>query len=560
MDNSGGGPAEAGGNSGHFVFSKYFTHQPVSVEPGFTDYSLPLQGSARREMDALAEEIGLGEEARSSIVERGFAVGGFTPKPDCEDVAEAYRLLSEQGLPILVTSGSLLHTYHVLFGHLLMTAESEHFYDDMWNLSSSLLEKCVEVHESSRGELREAARRDAAFLAVGLSLLAPEEDQVSAGSPGRLGGGAGQKDFAASDLERYSFPLPPAIRDLVREELRLIESHDGYVPSPIFYYKEDYTQYVPRGHYTTTEKLRNYFRAMMWYGRMTMLLKGTEQVDPGGTCDNCEALISLPDARIQTRGAMLLSDLMGAEPELMALWERVYRATSFFVGFSDDLGPYEYLEAMDEVLGCDRDPSEIDADDLGRLKAELAEYRSARIYGGTGECALDPPFTVDEADQCLAKTRGFRLMGQRFVPDSHILSRMVVPYMGKHLGSGMPFTAGRVPVLGVARVMPRGLDVMAAMGAERALELLEALGDTDYEDFDKAFREIKAEIDAVPASDWNQNLYWNWLWVLKSLTGQSGEGFPAFMRSDAWRDRLLRQALASWAELRHDTILYVKQS
>jgi hypothetical protein len=32
------------------------------------------------------------------------------------------------------------------------------------------------------------------------------------------------------------------------------------------------------------------------------------------------------------------------------------------------------------------------------------------------------------------------------------------------------------------------------------------------------------------------------------------------MQSDTWRDRTLKIALASWAELRHDTILYVKQS
>jgi hypothetical protein len=39
-----------------------------------------------------------------------------------------------------------------------------------------------------------------------------------------------------------------------------------------------------------------------------------------------------------------------------------------------------------------------------------------------------------------------------------------------------------------------------------------------------------------------------------------GEGYPYFMQSEAWVDKQLSTALGSWAELRHDTILYAKQS
>ncbi len=37
-------------------------------------------------------------------------------------------------------------------------------------------------------------------------------------------------------------------------------------------------------------------------------------------------------------------------------------------------------------------------------------------------------------------------------------------------------------------------------------------------------------------------------------------GYPMFMQVPAWLDKDLFAALASWAELRHDTILYAKQS
>jgi hypothetical protein len=37
-------------------------------------------------------------------------------------------------------------------------------------------------------------------------------------------------------------------------------------------------------------------------------------------------------------------------------------------------------------------------------------------------------------------------------------------------------------------------------------------------------------------------------------------GYPTFMSTTAWLDKEITTALASWAELRHDTILYAKQS
>ena len=39
-----------------------------------------------------------------------------------------------------------------------------------------------------------------------------------------------------------------------------------------------------------------------------------------------------------------------------------------------------------------------------------------------------------------------------------------------------------------------------------------------------------------------------------------GTGYPTFMQTDTWQDKELSTSLASWTELRHDTILYAKQS
>ncbi|GAH43838.1 unnamed protein product, partial [marine sediment metagenome] len=50
------------------------------------------------------------------------------------------------------------------------------------------------------------------------------------------------------------------------------------------------------------------------------------------------------------------------------------------------------------------------------------------------------------------------------------------------------------------------------------------------------------------------------IYSLLPLLSDPGDGYPYFMQSEAWVDKQLSTALASWAELRHDTILYAKQS
>jgi hypothetical protein len=156
-----------------------------------------------------------------------------------------------------------------------------------------------------------------------------------------------------------------------------------------------------------------------------------------------------------------------------------------------------------------------------------------------------------------------RFMGQRFVPDSYIFQNLVSPAVGMYVGNDTPFTM-KMTALGPARCFPRGLDVMAVLGAERAYEILKEEGDTEYQgedtSYDEQLKELREEFGAFSEEDWNRNLYWAWLHALKSLLDGFGQGYPTFMQTEAWKDKELQTALASWTELRHDTILYAKQS
>jgi hypothetical protein len=110
------------------------------------------------------------------------------------------------------------------------------------------------------------------------------------------------------------------------------------------------------------------------------------------------------------------------------------------------------------------------------------------------------------------------------------------------------------------RIMPRGLDIMTLLGSTRARELLDAEGDTAYEFYDRQIENLSANFSSINVTEWNRNLYWGWLYTLKPLLSTFDTRYPSFMQSDAWMDKELQTSLASWTELRHDTILYAKQS
>jgi Protein of unknown function (DUF3160) len=70
---------------------------------------------------------------------------------------------------------------------------------------------------------------------------------------------------------------------------------------------------------------------------------------------------------------------------------------------------------------------------------------------------------------------------------------------------------------------------------------------------------VRSEISNLEQDSWTQNLYWSWLYTFLPIIEPKDERFPAFMRTQAWTRKDLHTALASWTELKHDTILYAKQ-
>ena len=527
---------DSGLSNPKLAMASAYVPTPVSFTPQSPPYSLPLDLNQTANSSQIETEFGLSSGQETSLAENGFVVIPWSGN----DIVEPYKNLKNRDIPIFVTTDTLLHLYHIQFNEILKRIEEEEFYSQLIDMSLAMLERAEADYQAfTQPTLKEAARRNVAYFAVALSLLQTPSNKID-------------------------FDIPGYVKKEVNEEIKNIEAHQGFATSAIFNspdsqnpYEEDYSQYVPRGHYTRSDILKSYFKAMMWYGRMAFLLKG-----------GYDALISEEDAEIATIQASLISaELPGvkvADYTAKDIWDRIYAVTAFFVGTADDLTPYEYLTALEKVFGQDLAPNQLaDEAKILELKAELAQMRNPEIYGGSGVCVIYPPVTKEKLYECLADTKGMRFMGQRFVPDSYMFQNLVTPAVGMYIGTGEPFTM-KMTQLGPARCFPRGLDVMAVLGSDRAYETLKQEGDTEYKgedtSYDQQLEQLKDEFAAFTEEDWQRNLYWAWLYALKPLLNEFGEGYPAFMQTEAWQDKALNTALASWAEFRHDTILYAKQS
>ena len=469
--------------------------------PRFASYNpRPVEQAPALFHEPIAPDLGnvLVPFAFSPDQRQRLGASGVVVSPGTEkEFFTVYEKARYDNVPVFVTSDSLLHSYHLLFDKVLRTAEKESFIPLLQELNEAMLAETDAQYQALQGSgWEEAARHAVAFIGVGSKLLDPET------------------------------AVPAYVEDVVEAELALIEEADGINPSPLFTgleNGEDYTQYIPRGHYTRSEALQAYFKSMMWYGRMTFRLE-TRDPEVG---------------RAETRAALLLVQALrqatvNGQPALQT-WLDLYNPTAFMVGRSDDLTAFQYLEVIDAIYGEAPTLAAIsDEAQLDRFIAAANELPPPRILG----------LVISELDDVEQVTKGFRFMGQRFVPDAYIFRELIWRNVGT---SDAP------------RQLPKGLDVMAAMGSERAYTILDDLGETAYLNYPQQMDKMQEWVSGLSADEWTETLYNGWLYTLQPLLEVPGEGHPQFMQSEAWLDKQLNSSLGSWAELKHDTILYAKQ-
>ena len=145
----------------------------------------------------------------------------------------------------------------------------------------------------------------------------------------------------------------------------------------------------------------------------------------------------------------------------------------------------------------------------------------------------------------LTAEKGWRFMGQRFTLDGMIFQNLI-------------FDRVQDKPDGTRRDFPTGLDVMAAFGSTPALMELDAMGANEFPNYQDQLIKMVAAVQDQSEAQWLGRFYDGWLYSFLPVVRAKGDPFPSYMQTKAWSYKDLNTGLGSWAELKHDTILYTK--
>ncbi|HHE76618.1 MAG TPA: DUF3160 domain-containing protein [Candidatus Parcubacteria bacterium] len=491
------------------VASKFATYEkiPVNVSPRISAYSI------KNDLSNIvnADDFSLSEKAKEMLVKNGFVVLPFWDNeffPLYENNRYTYT-------PSFITTDSILHNYHLMFDFLLENLEKKELASELRKLSLNMLSESLNQYNELKGtEWENAAKRNVGFFAVGAKLLDSTVD------------------------------VPSIVANEVNQELALIKDHQDFEISPVMNIgttsrtqnigplREDYSQYIPRGHYNKTQELKAYFKAMMWYGRLTFRMASNDEL----------------------KSALLITLTLNNKEENQDSWNKIYEPINFFVGKTDDIDYHQFKDLLEKVYG-----KNVRIQSLVSNKSRFADFIKEAE-------SLEPPrinsIPIFEASIQANKDKeilGFRFMGQRFTIDTAIFQKLIYREVGDKTKSCQEFKPEETNCLSGARCMPKGLDIPAAMGSEEALNILKKQGETQYACYNENMSKLRTYLSELPKENWTQNLYWGWLYQLLPLLKEKPEGYPSFMRNIAWLRKDLNTFLGSWTELKHDTILYTKQ-
>jgi len=437
---------------------------------------------------------------------------------------EVFHNLWHAELPVFISADALLQAWHRTYDAMLEETEETH----LLTLVQAMLDGMAAQVPSAwavvtDGVLRDSLRDADYFLAVARSLL------------------AGANRPPASSFAGQEALVSATLRDVAAEAMKQVDDFMGFCRVV------DYSQFKPRGHYTHSERLSRYFQCLMWLGRIDVPVAGRFSRCPEGEREASPRELGL---------AIVLWHLVHAAGQFEA-WAEMERTIAAFVGPTDSLtfGQLNGLlagagiQTLADVRGLDtlqRIRDELERGELGVQSIRSDWFQTP--FGASGHAALPRAFTV---------------FGQKFALDSWALSQSVF--------DSIDWDGGKVP-----RRVPGALDVaFSVLGNNQVVPELLAQIRGAFPNPDRPhaahFRDgfpyqhqlaaLRGVLDGQTPSAWEGNLYNHWLAALRELSPPTTDlRYPEAMRTRAWALKTVNTQLASWTHLRHDTVLYVKQS
>jgi hypothetical protein len=394
---------------------------------------------------------------------------------------DAYKSAAYGYGTVFVTADTGYHTWHQVFDKVLRDVEQERLLPALGALLVDLVDAArVQEQQLSTTPLADTASRVVAYYEAAATLL-------------------GEDVAPVSDLAEQAIALATDATELTSSPITAVKPCEW---PEAFVGCVDYTQFLPRGHYTRTAELERFFRAMSLLGQEAFYV------------DDADSL----------RIGLLASGLIAGDPDRLDAWRDIYEPTAFLVGVADDYTPEE-AQAAASAEGVDlADPVSL-ADDATVL-AVGQQLLAAR------------PVSIDPENASV------RVMGARLTLDGYVLDQLAWPNVGTETER---------------RVFVSPLDLASSFGSTFAAEVQQASGESDFANYDEQMAALRALIDERQTSDWAGTVYDAWLYALEPQFVPRSTAYPEVMRSDAWAAKSHQAGFGSYTELKHDTLLYAKQ-
>ncbi|MBN1410656.1 MAG: DUF3160 domain-containing protein [Spirochaetales bacterium] len=441
---------------------------------------------------------------------------------------------------LFITTDLFSHSIHLIFDRLLSHIEEQYLLPELYFLAIDFIKEINSLMKEDTGaypKYTRALEKCLAYFQVAEALL-ETAPQVTVTEDDFYPPEESYEDVdIAGVLEKFP--------ELVKKEVNLILAAGGFNKSPNFGYLEDYSQFKPRGHYTKNGRLMAYFRTMMWFGRVHFYLSSGKSSTMTAEEASAWGYKTLPDdyeggenalsfSVPMTRITLILTQIARQKKNIMDRWALLFDPITYLIGQSDDLNFRDIFEVLSRADM--KNPAQWMENDGNVLQfIKYAESKTRPPFISSTSVRLNPS---EENKKDAA--RGYRLFGQRFTLDSYIHNQLCNPRIDD------------------PRNMVMGLDVMAAFGSKRALSLLSNEMKL-YPGYKAKLNEMKKQVQSFDTGFWNASFYSQYLSLIKSIgLFETGSGFY-FSQKPAWGIKSLLTAHGAWAELRHDTILYVKQ-
>lgn len=483
-----------------------------NTDPAVWNAGLPADSPDRRLTD-----FRLAANELSLFMTNGFVV---SERLGTYSFADAYYRIFTDDLPVFITADSVLHAWHRTYISMLEELEELQLATLLEKVLTNMAAQLPQTWQQYGGGPLGNSILDADyFLAVARSLWAGQPVASSLG-------------YAAQD-QRVSVSLA----SINTQTLQYVSLFGPNSPRWV-----DFSQFIVRGHYNNSERLRRYFKTMMWCGRIDLRL--------ATFAPNKE-----DDIR-QLGTAIVLNHLLKQSGQFNN-WSAIEQITRAFVGITDSMT----FAQMDDLIVNANIQSPANVPDF----ATLTNLQTRLL---TGELGLqnvrgDAFYSPLSRDQ-IKLPRSFTLCGQKFVLDSWALSQVTYDSIRWFPDDGVNVIGGKV-----IRRKPSCLDIgFSVFGNDQTVpDLVARITKTDgvrwrdglpYQHNLTALRKV---IDSQEAGMWTNNLYTAWLAALRALSAPTTDAqYPEAMRTRAWAMKTVNTQLASWTELRHDTLLYVQQS